>query len=142
MSVQTNRSVAEAARQHFNTGDIETYLTTLYAPDCVAHFLPPGMPQGHTGLRLFYGVFAAGFPDAQLHFDAVLAEGDDLAVRYHIDATHSGEFNGIPATGKRISFSGTTILHYKDGKVVERWSESDFLGLLQQVGAIPSLAAA
>jgi len=141
MSVQTNRTVAETARQHFNAGEVEAYLTTLYAPDCVAHFLPPGLPQGHTGLRLFYGAFAAGFPDAQLHFDDVLAEGDDLAVRYHIDATHSGEFNGIPATGKRVSFSGMTILHYKDGKVVERWSESDFLGLLQQVGAIPSLAA-
>jgi predicted ester cyclase len=141
MSVQTNRTVAETARQHFNAGEVEAYLMTLYAPDCVAHFLPPGLPQGHTGLRLFYGAFAAGFPDAQLHFDDVLAEGDDLAVRYHIDATHSGEFNGIPATGKRVSFSGMTILHYKDGKVVERWSESDFLGLLQQVGAIPSLAA-
>ena len=71
-----------------------------------------------------------------------LVEGDDLAVRYHIDATHGGEFNGIPATGKRVSFSGTTIMCFKDGKVVERWSESDFLGLLQQVGAIPPLVAA
>ena len=63
MSVQTNQSVAEAARQHFNTGDVEAYLTTLYAPGCVAHYLPPGLPQGHAGLRLFYGAFAAGFPE-------------------------------------------------------------------------------
>ena len=140
MSVQTNRIVAEAARQHFNTGDVEAYLTTLYAPDCVAHFLPPGMPQGHAGLRLFYGAFAAGFPDAQLHFDDTVAEGDQLAVRFHITATHAGEFNGIPATSKLVTFTGITTMRFVDGKVVERWSQSDFLGLLQQVGAIPTPA--
>ena len=140
MPAQINRATAEAARQHFNAGAIEAYLTTLYAPDCIAHFLPPGMPQGHTGLRLFYSAFMAGFPDAQLHFDDILSDGDGLAVRFHIDARHAGEFNGIPATGKRITFTGITIMRFVDGKVVERWSESDMLGLLQQLGAIPQPA--
>lgn len=141
MSAPMNQATVEIARQHFNAGEIEAYLTTLYAPDCNAHFLPPGLPQGHTGLRLFYSAFIAGFPDAQLHFDDILSDGDDLAVRYHLDATHRGDFNGIPATGKRISITGITIMHFVDGKVVERWSESDFMGLMQQLGAVPALAA-
>ena len=45
--------------------------------------------------------------------------------------------NGIPATGKRVSIAGITILRFGGGKVVERWSQSDFLGLLQQLGALP-----
>jgi predicted ester cyclase len=142
MSADINRTALAAAGQHFNSGDLQAYLTSLYAPDAVAHFLPPGMPQGHTGLRLYYSAFMAGFPDAQLVFDDIVAEGDTLAVRFHIAATHAGEFGGIPATGKRIIFGGITTMRFDNGKVVERWSQSDFLGLMQQLGAIPSLAAA
>ncbi len=138
MSTDTNIAVLETARQHFSAGDIAAYLTTLYAPDTAAHFLPPGLPPGFAGLELFYGAFHTGFPDAQLHFDDVVAEGDKLAVRYHIAATHSGEFNGIPATGKPVSIGGATIMRFVDGKVVERWSQSDFLGLMQQLGVVPA----
>lgn len=137
MSANTHQAVLETARRHFNAGDTEAYITTLYAPDAVAHFLPPELPQGHAGLRLFYGGFHAGFPDAQLIFDDSVPAGDMLAIRYHVDATHAGEFNGIPATGKRVSIAGITILRFGGGKVVERWSQSDFLGLLQQLGALP-----
>jgi predicted ester cyclase len=136
MNTATNQAVLENARRHFNAGDIEGYVTTLYAPNAVAHFLPPGMPQGHAGLRPFYTAFLAGFPDVQLHFDDVIAAGDALAVRYHVEGTHLGEFNGIPATGRRIAIEGITVLRFASEKVVERWSQSDFLGLLQQLGAI------
>ncbi len=141
MHTQNNRQVAEAARRHFNAGELDAYINTLYAPDAVAHFLPPGMPQGHAGLRLFYTAFVAGFPDARLTYDEVLAEGDDMAIRFHIDATHAGDFNGIPATGKQISFAGITTLRFAAGKVVERWSHADFPGLMQQIGAMPALTA-
>lgn len=140
MSAHLNRTALGAAGRHFNAGDLTAYLTTLYAPDAVAHFLPPGMPQGHTGLQLYYRAFMDGFPDAQLYFDDTVAAGDKLAVRFHIIATHAGAFNGIPATGTRVTFTGSTIMRFVDGKVVERWSQSDFLGLLQQVGAIPTPA--
>jgi predicted SnoaL-like aldol condensation-catalyzing enzyme len=138
MPAKTKVAVLETARQHFNAGDIAAYLTTLYAPDTAAYFLPPGLPPGSAGLELFYGAFHASFPDAQLYLDDVLAAGDKLAVRYHIDATHSGAFNGIPATGKRVTFGGATIMRFADSKVVERWSESDFLGLMQQLGVVPA----
>jgi predicted ester cyclase len=54
--------------------------------------------------------------------------------------THTGDFNGIPATGKRVTFGGTTIMRFSTGKVVERWSESDFLGILKQLGVVPEAA--
>lgn len=142
MSIATNQAVLEQARRHINAGDIEGYLTTLYAPDAIAHFLPPGLPQGHAGLRLFYTAFLAGFPDVQLHFDDIIAEGDTLAVRYHVAGTHLGEFNGIPATGRQFTISGATMLRFVAGKVVERWSQTDFVGLMQQLGVIPAQATA
>lgn len=142
MSTATNQAVLEQARRHINAGDIEGYLTTLYAPDVIAHFLPPGLPQGHAGLRIFYTAFLAGFPDMQLHFDDIIAEGDTSAVRYHIAGTHLGEFNGIPATGRQFNIRGTTMLRFVAGKVAERWSQTDFVGLMQQLGVIPTQATA
>ena len=86
---------------------------------------------------MFYNGLLAGFPDAQLEFDETVSEGDQIAVHYHVKMTHTGDFNGIPATGKRAAISGTTIMRFSQGKVVERWSEADFLGLLKQLGVIP-----
>lgn len=142
MSKATNQAILEQARHYFNAGDLESYITTLYAPDAIAHFLPPGLPQGRAGLRLFYGAFLTGFPNVQLYFDDIIAEGETLAVRYHVEGAHLGEFNGIPATGRQMAISGITILCFEHGKVIERWSESDFLGMMQQLGVIPSLASA
>lgn len=137
-----HQAVLEQARRHINAGDLEGYLTTLYAPDAIAHFLPPGLPQGHVGLRLFYGAFLAGFPDLQLYFDDIIAEAETLAVRFHVVGTHLGEFNGIPATGKQMTMHGATILRFVAGKVVERWSQSDLLGVMQQLGVAPVPASA
>lgn len=140
MTPQANLETSYRARDYFSAGDIESYIATLYAPEAVCHFLPPGLPQGHTGLRLFYGAFHTGFPDAQLIYDDTLSEGDRVVLCFHVDMTHTGEFNGIPATGKRVSISGITILRFAEGRVVERWSESDFMGLMQQLGVIPAPA--
>jgi predicted SnoaL-like aldol condensation-catalyzing enzyme len=137
--MQTNHlQVLENARQKFNQGDVEGYLNELYRPDVTLHYLPPGLPPGYEGARLFYGGFLAGFPDAQLVFDETVVEGDRVAIRFHVDMTHQGEFNGIPPTGKRVSLAGMTVMRFVDGKVAERWSESDFMGLLQQLGVMPA----
>ncbi|HBY97986.1 MAG: ester cyclase [Ardenticatenaceae bacterium] len=137
MSKSEYLSIVESARQKFNAGDMEGYLTTLYDSNAALHYLPPGLPPGLAGARLFYAGFAAAFPDAQLSFDDVISEGDKVAVRYYVAMTHQGEFQGIPPTGKHLTLPGITILRFGDGKVVERWNEADFMGLLQQMGAIP-----
>ncbi len=88
-------------------------------------------------IRRFYEAFWAAFPDARLSIDDVVAEGDKLACRFSLRATHRGELMGIPASGKPVLLPGITILRFRDGKCVERWSQADFLGLLQQIGAVP-----
>jgi len=49
---------------------------------------------------------------------------------------------GIPPTGKQVTMTGITILRFAGGKCVERWSEADFLGLLQQLGVVPPMGQA
>ena len=71
-----------------------------------------------------------------------MAAADKVVARWTSFGTHSGEFMGVPATGRFLTTSGITIFRLEDGKIVEEWSESDMLGMLQQVGAIPGAGAA
>jgi predicted ester cyclase len=67
-----------------------------------------------------------------------VAEDDKVAVRFDVTATHKGEFQGIPPTGKEVSFSGMAFLTVIDGKISEEWATADMMGLMQQIGAIPA----
>ena len=138
MSKETNVGELEKSVALFNKGDLEGYLETLYSPDVALHFLPPGLPPGYEGGRLFYSGFLTGFPGAQLHLDDIVGDDDHLAVRFHVDLTHTGEFNGIPPTGKSAVLTGIRIMRYEDGLCAECWSESDFMGLMQQLGVLPA----
>jgi steroid delta-isomerase-like uncharacterized protein len=133
MSAETNTAVLHRAVDAWNRGDYDAYLD-LYAPDVVY----AGVGSGLESVSQFYRPFWSAFPGGQLMLDQEIAEGDKLAVRFHFDAEHRGELMGIPPTGKAVTLSGITILRFADGKCVERWSQSDFLGLLQQLGAIPA----
>lgn len=103
------------------------------------HNLPPGLPAGFEGIKLYYEAFWSAFPDAQLKVENLVAEGDKVACSFVVNATHTGHFMGtVPPTQRRITLTGITILRLRDGKCVERWSCYDTLSLMQQLGAIPS----
>ncbi len=68
----------------------------------------------------------------------MFAEGDEVACRFTRRAAHGGEFNGIPATGRRVELKGITILRFANGRCVERWSQADFMGMLRQLGVVPA----
>ncbi len=140
MSADQNRASLERAIAHFNDPPNRTRYLDLYAPDAVLHGYQ-GVEPGLASIRQFYEAFWAAFPDSHLTIDDVLTEGDKLACRFSLRATHQGELMGIPASGKPIQLPGITILRFREGKCVERWSQADFLGLLQQIGAIPSPGA-
>jgi predicted ester cyclase len=76
------------------------------------------------------------FPDIQVRFDAVIAEGDWVAVHCTIEGTHLGEWRGIPPTGKHATWTGTAFRRVRDGKVVRGYATFDWLSVLQQIGAI------
>ncbi|MCQ3973778.1 MAG: hypothetical protein DPW09_10070 [Anaerolineae bacterium] len=85
-------------------------------------------------------MFLSGFPDGQWVEEDLMAEGDKVVGRYTFHGTHQGEFFGIPATGKQVTVSNIHIMRFVDGKIVEHWGNGDDLGLLQQLGAVPTPA--
>jgi steroid delta-isomerase-like uncharacterized protein len=134
MSAEENKAVLRRVREAWNRGDLEGYLT-LYDPDTVVHGYQ-GVAPGLDSVRAFYQGFWASFPGNQLQFDEMVAEGDEVAVRFRVEGTHEGALMGLPPTGKAFTMPGITILRFADGRCVERWSQADFLGLLQQLGAV------
>jgi predicted ester cyclase len=84
------------------------------------------------------GVLCAGMTEMDMTFTRVIGEGDLVAVDYTNAMTHSGTFYGVPATGKRLMGTGQFQREVKNGKVTAEWQTTNALGLMQQMGAIPS----
>ena len=94
------------------------------------------------GTKQFFAAFWSAFPDLRHNFVDIMAEGDKVAVRFNITGTHKGELEGIPPTGKVVSFSAMDFITLTDGKVVEDWVIADMMGLMQQIGATPTTSHA
>ncbi len=82
--------------------------------------------------------FNAAFSELHFSIEDLIAEGDKVVARTTSRAIHSGDYQGLPPTGKQIAFSGITVERIKDGKIVERWASYDMMGLMQQLGLVPS----
>jgi steroid delta-isomerase-like uncharacterized protein len=96
--------------------------------------------QGDTGPAGFQAVVAglrAAFPDIHYTLDDVVAEDDRVAVRWHWTGTHRGTFRGFPATGKTIANTGAGVFRFQDGQIVTAVLETDRLGFLEHIGAVP-----
>ena len=93
---------------------------------------------GHAATKQFVSANLAAFPDLQITIQDQIAEDDLVATRYVMRATHLGEFANIPPTGKSFTITGIEIHRFTDGKLVELWNIPDMLGMLQQLGVIPT----
>jgi steroid delta-isomerase-like uncharacterized protein len=126
------------AYENWNAGDLDGYLR-LYDEEIRLYGYSPE-PMDKTQVRGFYeGIFAA-FDTPELAFDEVVWDGNVCALRFTMTGRHVQPFMGVPATGTTITLPGITILHFRDDRVTERYSQADMLGLLIQIGAIPAPA--
>ncbi len=86
----------------------------------------------NAAFRRFHSVF----PDLHVVIEDVVAEGDRVAARWTATGTHSGEFAGLPATGRAVRWGGIDIYRLVGGKVAEWWRNDDFIWLLKQLGKL------
>ncbi len=109
----------------------------LCSPDFTAHLT--GAPLlDFTAYEQREAMFRAGFSDARRLIDDMVAEGDRVAFRMRIEMIHTGDFMGVPASGKPVSVVGIGIMRIADGKIAEFWGSPDVMGLMQQIGALPT----
>jgi predicted ester cyclase len=109
----------------------------LVHPDFFDHTNPPGMQRGIDGHRAIVTLFHGAFSEIEWECDDLIAEGDKVVARTTFRGKHSGDFFGIPPTGKRVEMPGVHIGRIKDGKVIEHWGSNDDLGLMRQLGVVP-----
>jgi steroid delta-isomerase-like uncharacterized protein len=139
MSVEQNKAAVRRWVEAFNTGEItDGTVEDFVAEDVRYYSAPPGMPPGRAGYRVMFQMFLTAFPDIQLTLDALFGEGDEIYARLTGTGSHTGELMGIPATGKLVSATSVSHMRFRDGKVAEEWENIDMLGLLTQIGVIPS----
>jgi predicted ester cyclase len=135
MSAQTNKSILRTAAEAFNRHESGSGWFEIHDPSVIAHGLGPE-PLDFEGLKRFYGGLWRAFPDLQITVEDMIAEGDEVAWRLRVTGTHKAEFVGIPPTGTRVTFAAQYIFRFRNGLIVERWTNLDRLGVLVQLGAI------
>jgi predicted ester cyclase len=136
-SVEHNKAVSRRWIDVFNERD-DAGEAEVRAPDYVAHApasLEPAPLDSDAWTRFLAG-FVEGFPDLRLTVEDAVGEADLVAQRVHFEGTHTGEFQGLPPTNRKVSFSGLELNRFVDGRVAEHWFQLDALTLLQQVGLV------
>jgi steroid delta-isomerase-like uncharacterized protein len=119
--------------QVLNNGRMQM-IDDCFADDFVEHNPAPGQGAGREGVKNRVRALRAAFPDVRFVLDEVIAENDVVAVRYRWEGTHSGDFLGIPATGRRVAVRGMDFYRFKNGRVAEHWDNMDELAMLTQLG--------
>ncbi|HLV98751.1 MAG TPA: ester cyclase [Ktedonobacterales bacterium] len=138
MMEDTKTFVRSTTEEIWRTGNANL-IDEHMAPNYVLHKPPTGFSPDREGLKAILHAMRSAFPDLRMTVEDVIAEGEKVVQRRSYQGTHQGELFGIPASGKAISVSQITVSRVADGKFVEEWAETDFLGMLQQLGVVPTM---
>jgi len=143
LSVSKERSAADrnaalgrrVFTEIYGDGKLEL-IDQLYAEDFVDD--SPGGGRGRELIKAAIKEFHKTCPDLRMEIEDVFATDDKVVIRYTGHGTQTGAYGEIPATGKAVNVRGITVFLIKDGKIKTEWTEYDRLGMLRQLGVIPS----
>ena len=128
---ERNKAVVRRLIEEFLSTGEPDLADEVFAPDYVDH--TPSNPEltSLENLRRFVNEWLSAFPDTQNVINDILAEGDRVAVRWTVSATHRGRFRSVPPSGDRVEVEAIGIFRLAGGKVVESWDKYDAPGLWQ-----------
>jgi steroid delta-isomerase-like uncharacterized protein len=141
-TLEQNKQIVQRIFNEFWRAGKAGVLDQLLATDVTNHELSKEPLSGRNAYKEWATGFrqatATGFPDLDITVDALVGEGDLVAKRWTFRGTHSGDYMGLPASGRRVVMTGITIYRIQGGQVRETWWNYDALGMMQQLGAIPA----
>lgn len=125
--------VAVAALRLLDEGDVDG-VDRVFASDVLDHDPTPGVPEGIEGERALFAAVVAGFDDIRHEVEYQGRTGDGWVVTaWRMTGRHTGDFLGVPATGRPVDFKGIDVQRVRDGKIVEHRHVEQLLQLVQQV---------
>ena len=112
-------------------------MESLLADDFMDNDAMPGMAPGKEGMIDMIGMYVNAFPNLNIVVDHWVAEGDLVAGVLTTEGTQTGEFMGMPASGRAFSVREMHMVRVANGKMVEHWGLANELSMMQQLGAMP-----
>jgi len=138
---ETNKGVARRlVDEVLNKGNMKTF-DELFPEAYAMHNMPvPDIPGTKEGFRKLVLATRKAFPDVHVHIENIVADDNFAVFHDKVEATSKEAFFGVPATGKRITWTEIHFLKIAGGRITEHWTNFDQLGILQQLGVIPAAA--
>jgi len=133
---EQNKAVFEKLMSALNAKDMAT-MESLIADDFVDNDAMPGMAPGRQGMIDMMGMFVGAFPDLNVVVEHWVAEGDLVVGVMTTKGTQTGEFMGMPASGKKFSVREMHMVRVANGKMAEHWGLSNEMSMMQQLGLMP-----
>lgn len=118
-----------------NKRQIELINADNFSPEIIMHSSPENIV-GLENFKAYYQNFLTGFSNIEFTMVDVFGQGDKIVKHWNFKGTHSGDFFGIPATGKSVNIDGTTLVKMKDGKIAEEQDFMDNMAFMQQLGLV------
>jgi steroid delta-isomerase-like uncharacterized protein len=134
---EQNKAAVRHFNDSFNANDLDEAVS-VFAPNAVIHNSGAPDPLNVEGFKQFGGVFRTAFPDGKLTIEDLIVDGDKVVSRVTYRGTQTGDMLGIPPTGKPVTVSAMIIDQFAEGKIVESWRLFDQMGMMQQLGLIPT----
>ena len=136
MSAEENKALFRRAYEEvWNRGNLSV-ADELIAPDFINHAASPGSNRGPESMRGSVTWARNAFPDVHFEIEELVAEGDIVAGRLTMSATHEGPLMGEPPTGRSVRTNHMHFVRFRDGKAVEHWGVRDDLGMMRQLGLV------
>jgi predicted ester cyclase len=139
MTTETQKMIERIPLEVINNNKFEL-IDEIYAPNYVEHTPQPGVPPTREGFKQTAMALKKAFPDLRYTIDDVVDGGDKIVHRLTASGTMKGDFAGMPATGKRATWTEIHIGRVANGRLVEHWGVIDQLSMLVQLGVIESPA--
>ena len=134
----SNKATVRRLLDAMNTGDAELVSQTIdevFEPDVKQH-----SPFEATGTQTLKENVVArlyrAFPDLHITIEDLIEEGDKVVEKDTVTGTHQGEYNGLPPTGKSVSYSEIFIMRFVNGRIAEIWGVVDLLSQMKQLGMV------
>lgn len=131
MSIEENKAIVRRHQEIYNRNNLEA-LKQIVAVELLMPNVIANMPPGLQGAKHVQQIALVGMPEWRTELEYLIAGGDRVAARITMNGTHTGDFWGIPSTGRRVQFSGEYNARIQGNKNIKQWGEEDGVSLMQQ----------